>query len=59
VPTYDYRCGHCHHEVTGVDQRITDPPLVACPECHKLELRRLIGQTSFVLTGGGWTPRGS
>ena len=53
MPIYEYRCEKCDREFE-VEQRITDPPLGACPKCRSRKVRRLISQTSFVLKGGGW-----
>ena len=53
MPIYEYRCDKCEREFE-VEQRITDPPLAACPKCRSRKVRRLISQTSFVLKGGGW-----
>ena len=53
MPIYEYRCGECGHELETV-QRISAPALTTCPSCHGEELKRLIGQTSFVLKGSGW-----
>jgi putative FmdB family regulatory protein len=53
VPTYEYRCQSCHHELEAF-QRIKDAPLTDCPACHERKLERLISATSFQLKGGGW-----
>ena len=54
MPTYDYACASCGHRLE-VRQRISDDPLVDCPECHEPELRKLLSNAgSFVLKGGGW-----
>lgn len=31
MPTYDYRCEHCHHDFTAM-HKIADPA-PACPSC--------------------------
>jgi putative FmdB family regulatory protein len=46
MPTYDYQCDACGHTFEEF-QSITAKPLRKCPECSKLQLKRLIG------TGGG------
>ena len=53
MPIYEYRCDKCEREFEA-EQRITEPPLRACPHCRARKVRRLISQTSFVLKGGGW-----
>ena len=53
MPIYDYACKACGHEFER-EQRIHDAPVRKCPECGKLQAKRLISRTSFVLKGGGW-----
>jgi len=53
MPTYDYGCKACGHEFQR-EQRISENPIKKCPECGKLQAKRLISRTSFVLKGGGW-----
>lgn len=53
MPTYEYRCQFCSHELEAF-QSIKDAPLSECPGCHEPRLERLISSTSFQLRGGGW-----
>ena len=53
MPTYEYRCDNCGHELT-VEQRITEPKLTTCPQCSEEKLVRLISGGNFILKGGGW-----
>jgi len=53
MPTYEYRCRVCAHELEA-QQSIKDEPLVECPSCNALELERMISASSFQLRGGGW-----
>lgn len=53
MPIYEYQCQACGREME-VSQRITEPALTECPECHEPKLQRLISATSFHLKGGGW-----
>lgn len=54
MPTYEYCCTSCNHAFE-LEQKITDEPVRECPQCKKLEVKRLIsGGTSFQLVGGGW-----
>lgn len=53
MPIYDYACKACGHEFER-EQRIHDAPVRKCPKCKKLQAKRLISRTSFVLKGGGW-----
>lgn len=51
MPTYDYRCEACRHELDAF-QSITAEPLKTCPECGKDELRRLIGAGAGIIFKG-------
>lgn len=46
MPTYDYLCAACGHELE-IFHSMTEAPKKKCPECGKLRLSRQIG------TGGG------
>ena len=52
MPTYEYKCANCNHELE-VFQSITAKPLKKCPECGKMKLQRLLG------TGAGLIFKGS
>ena len=53
MPIYEYLCQDCgaSHEVI---QKISDAPLVDCPQCGQPELKKQISAPSFRLKGGGW-----
>ncbi len=53
MPIYEYRCQSCGHELEKL-QKLSDPPLVDCPECGRAELTKLISAAGFRLKGGGW-----
>ncbi len=53
MPIYEYRCDNCSHELEAI-QKMSDPVLVACPDCGADTLKRLISAPSFRLKGGGW-----
>lgn len=53
MPIYEYRCTSCGAELEKL-QKISDPPLVECPECGKDALTKLISASSFRLKGSGW-----
>ncbi len=53
MPTYEYRCTNCGHELEAF-QKITEAPLKECPQCHQEKLERLISGGNFVLKGSGW-----
>jgi len=51
MPTYDYRCDQCGHELE-VFQSITEAPKKKCPQCGKLKLKRLLGTGAGVIFKG-------
>jgi len=53
MPIYEYRCQSCGHELEKL-QKLSDQPLVDCPECGKPALTKLISAAGFRLKGGGW-----
>lgn len=53
MPIYEYRCASCGAELEKL-QKISDPPLVECPECGKDSLTKLVSASSFRLKGSGW-----
>lgn len=53
MPIYEYRCEACHHEVEAL-QKMSDPPLIECPECKQPSLKKLISAAGFRLKGSGW-----
>lgn len=54
MPTYDYECDACGHEME-LFQGINDPVKKKCPECGKLKLKRLFGTgAAIVFKGSGF-----
>jgi putative FmdB family regulatory protein len=54
MPTYDYVCEACGHELE-VFQSITASPKRKCPECKKPKLKRKIGGgAGFLFKGSGF-----
>jgi putative FmdB family regulatory protein len=53
MPTYEYRCRSCAHEMEAW-QGIKEPALTECPACHQQKFERLISASSFQLKGSGW-----
>jgi putative FmdB family regulatory protein len=54
MPTYDYVCDACHHQLE-IFHSIKDEPKRKCPECGKQKLRRLIGPgAAIVFKGSGF-----
>lgn len=51
MPTYDYECDACGHEME-VFQGINDEVLKKCPECNKKKLRRLFGTGGAIVFKG-------
>lgn len=55
MPTYDYSCEACGHELEAF-QKIHDEPLQTCPECTKQTLKRGVGggSATFRFVGEGF-----
>jgi putative FmdB family regulatory protein len=54
MPTYDYVCDACHHQLE-IFHSIKDEPKRKCPKCGKQKLRRLIGPgAAIVFKGSGF-----
>ena len=53
MPIYEYRCTNCGHELEAL-QKISEPVLTGCPDCHKESLVKLVSAAGFQLKGSGW-----
>lgn len=54
MPTYEYRCANCGHELEEF-QSMSAKPLKKCPACGKNKLERLIsGGGGVIFKGGGF-----
>ena len=53
MPIYEYACKRCGHSLDAL-QKMSDDPLVDCPECGEPQLKRLISAPRFRLKGKGW-----
>lgn len=53
MPIYEYACTNCDHTLDAL-QKMSDDPLVDCPECGEPRLKRLISAPRFRLKGKGW-----
>ncbi len=53
MPIYEYRCTACQHKLEAI-QKFSDAPLVACPQCGKDTLTKLVSAAGFQLKGSGW-----
>ena len=52
MPTYQYACTDCSHELEAV-QSFSDDALTTCPECGG-GLRKLFGNVGVVFKGSGF-----
>lgn len=53
MPIYEYQCQNCGNELEAL-QKISDEPLVECPECGEAGLKKKVSAAAFRLKGGGW-----
>ena len=53
MPFYEYACASCDHHLEAL-QKISEDPLVFCPECGEESLKKLVSAAAFVLKGSGW-----
>ncbi len=53
MPIYQYACKHCEHTLDAL-QKLSDDPLVDCPECGEPALKKLLSAPRFRLKGEGW-----
>jgi len=53
MPIYAYRCSQCGFE-KDVLQKMSDPPLTTCPECHTENFSKQVTAAGFQLKGSGW-----
>ena len=53
MPIYEYVCDQCGHHLEAL-QKISEEPLVYCPECGEAALRKKVSEAAFRLKGTGW-----
>lgn len=54
MPTYDYKCQKCGHQLEYF-QSMKDEPLKTCPECNTDNLKRMIGAgAGLIFKGSGF-----
>ena len=53
MPIYEYKCSHCGHQLEAI-QKISDDPILLCPNCDKNGLKKQVTAPSFRLKGSGW-----
>ena len=53
MPIYEYQCEACEHRFEKI-QKMSDEPLVDCPQCQAPKLKKLVSAAAFRLKGKGW-----
>jgi putative FmdB family regulatory protein len=53
MPIYDYRCTSCGFEKEYL-QKVSDPVMTVCPQCHKESFVKKLTAAGFQLKGSGW-----
>lgn len=53
MPIYGYQCKSCEHTFDAL-QKMSDDPLVDCPDCGDSSLQKLLSAPKFRLKGKGW-----
>jgi putative FmdB family regulatory protein len=53
MPIYAYRCASCGFEKDHL-QKLNDPVLTVCPQCHQETYRKQLTAAGFLLKGSGW-----
>ena len=53
MPIYAYRCSSCGFEKDHL-QKLSDPVLTTCPECHSESYAKQLTAAGFQLKGNGW-----
>jgi putative FmdB family regulatory protein len=53
MPTYEYKCRDCGHQLEVV-QSFTDDALTKCPSCSKKALRKVFSPVGIAFKGSGF-----
>ena len=53
MPTYEYKCRECGHQLE-IHQSFTDDPLEKCPSCKKKALRKVFSPPGVTFKGSGF-----
>jgi putative FmdB family regulatory protein len=53
MPTYEYKCRECGHQLEIV-QSFTDDALTKCPHCRKKALRKVFSPVGIAFKGSGF-----
>ena len=58
MPIYDFKCQDCERVFEAISSASQSSISRKCPDCGGLAPRDTkASKTSFVLKGGGWTPK--
>ncbi|MBE9509344.1 MAG: zinc ribbon domain-containing protein [Bacteroidetes bacterium] len=59
MPRYDYKCLNCGYVAEHTHAITVKLRNVFCFHCHQwARVKRLVGQTTFILKGSGWGSTG-
>jgi putative FmdB family regulatory protein len=53
MPIYEYQCQACQNQIEAL-QKISDTPLLDCPQCGEASLKKKVSAAAFRLKGSGW-----
>ena len=53
MPIYAYKCESCGHS-KDVLQKMSDAPLIDCPQCGAAAFKKQLTAAGFQLKGSGW-----
>ena len=53
MPIYEYQCQACQHQIEAL-QKMSDTPLLDCPQCGEASLKKKVSAAAFRLKGSGW-----
>ena len=53
MPIYEYQCQACQNQIEAL-QKISDTPLLDCPQCGAASLKKKVSAAAFRLKGSGW-----
>ena len=53
MPIYEYQCQACQNQIEAL-QKISDTPLLDCPQCGEACLKKKVSAAAFRLKGSGW-----
>ena len=53
MPIHEYQCQACQNQIEAL-QKISDTPLLDCPQCGAASLKKKVSAAAFRLKGSGW-----